>query len=318
VRRERLRIVLFGYHTIGYLCLRELLERDEEVCAVVTHVDDPGEHIWFESVAGLARAAGIPVLTPESPNTAECVHVIRSLHPDLILSCYYRRLLGKTLLAIPPLGGVNLHGSLLPKYRGRAPVNWVLVNGETQTGVTLHHMTEEPDAGDIIAQRPVDIAFEDTALTLFNKVSQAALDLFRATLPLIKAGVAPRLPQDPAQATYFGGRTPEDGRLDWDRPALDLYNLVRAVTTPYPGAFTFLHRKRLHVWSSGLTPDGKVGRWPPGTILGTQDEGCQVATRRGSLLLTQVQLQGEEIISGKALMRKHGLKAGMRLGEGQA
>jgi methionyl-tRNA formyltransferase len=318
VRSARLRIVLFGYHTIGYLCLQELIERDEEVCAVVTHNDDPDEHIWFESVAELAQATGIPVLTPESPNTPECVHFIRSLRPDLILSCYYRRLLGKTLLAIPPLGGINLHGSLLPKYRGRSPVNWVLVNGETQTGVTLHYMNEEPDAGDIIAQRPVDIAFEDTALTLFTKVSRAALELFRVTLPLIKAGVAPRLPQDSAQATYFGGRTPEDGRLDWDRPALDLYNLVRAVTTPYPGAFTFLHRKRLHVWRARIAPDGHLGRWPPGTILGTQHEGCQVAARQGALLLTQVQLPGEGIISGAALMRRHGLETGMRLGEEQA
>jgi methionyl-tRNA formyltransferase len=318
VRSTRLRILLFGYHTIGYLCLQELIDRHEQVCAVVTHDDDPDEHIWFESVAELAQATGIPVLTPKSPNTPECDHFIRSLRPDLILSCYYRRLLSKTLLAIPRLGGINLHGSLLPKYRGRSPVNWVLVNGETQTGVTLHYMNEEPDAGDIIAQRPVDIAFEDTALTLFKKVSQAALELFRATLPLIKAEIAPRLPQDSAQATYFGGRTPEDGRIDWERPALDLYNLVRAVTIPYPGAFTFLHRKRLYVWSSRMMPDGHLGRWPPGTVLGIQDEGCQVAVRQGSLLLTQVQLQGDEIISGEALIRKHGLEAGMRLGEEQA
>jgi methionyl-tRNA formyltransferase len=318
VRGERLRIVVFGYHTIGYLCLKELIARGEEVCAVVTHADDPGEHIWFESVAALAHAAGIPVFSPNTPNTPQCVRAIRDLNPDLILSCYYRRLLSKALLAIPRLGGINLHGSLLPKYRGRAPVNWVLVNGETQTGVTLHYMTEEPDAGDIIAQRPVDIAFEDTALTLFKKITQTALELFQATFPFIKAGAAPRLPQDPTQATYFGGRTPEDGRIAWDRPALALYNLVRAVTMPYPGAFTFLRGKRLYVWNSRIVQDDHSGKWPSGTILGAHDTGCLVATRQGSLLLIQVQLQGEELLSGEALMRKHKLEMGIRLGEEQA
>jgi methionyl-tRNA formyltransferase len=318
VSGERLRLVVFGYHTIGYLCLKELIERDEEVCAVVTHTDDPGEVIWFESVAELAHSAGIPVSCPSTPNTPEFVRTIRSLQPDVILSFYYRRLLSKALLAIPRLGGINLHGSLLPKYRGRSPVNWVLVNGETHTGVTLHYMTEEPDAGDIIAQSPVDIAFEDTALTLFKKVAQAALALFRETFPLVKANSAPRIPQDPAQATYFGGRTPEDGRIDWDRPALSVYKLVRAVTAPYPGAFTFLRGKRLYVWSSRVMHENTRGKWPPGTILGAQDEGCRVATREGQLLLTQVQLQGEALITGQALMRRYGLETGMRLGEEQA
>jgi methionyl-tRNA formyltransferase len=318
VSGERLRIVVFGYHTIGHRCLKELIERDEEVCAVVTHADDPGESIWFESVAELAQSAGIPVFSPKTPNTPAFVRAIRRLQPDVILSFYYRRLLSKALLAIPRLGGINLHGSLLPKYRGRSPVNWVLVNGETHTGVTLHYMTEEPDAGDIIAQRPVDIAFEDTALTLFKKVAQAALELFREVFPLVKADIAPRLPQDPAQATYFGGRTPEDGRIAWERPALALYNLVRAVTRPYPGAFTFLHGRRLYVWSSRVMQDASSDKWPSGTVLGTHHDGCQVATREGHLLLTQVQLQGEEAIPGEALMRRYGLEPGMRLGEEQA
>jgi methionyl-tRNA formyltransferase len=234
------------------------------------------------------------------------------------LSFYYRRLLSRELLAIPRLGGINLHGSLLPKYRGRSPVNWVLVNGERQTGVTLHYMTEQADAGDIIAQYAVDIAFEDTASTLFEKVAQAAAELFRETFPLIKAGGAPRIPQDPAQATYVAGRTPDDGRIDWDKPALVLYNLVRAVTTPYPGAFTFLRGKKVYIWRSRLIQDGAGERWPPGTILGVQDGGCLVATGRGHLLLTQVQLQGEEVISGEAWFHRCGLDTWTRLGEEQA
>jgi methionyl-tRNA formyltransferase len=311
-----MRVIVFGYHTIGYLCLQELIERGAEVCAVVTHRDDPGEHIWFDSVAELARSAGIAVFQPRNPNTSAFVDLIRSRQPELILSFYYRRLLGKDLLAIPPLGGVNLHGSLLPKYRGRSPVNWVLVNGERQTGVTLHYMTEEADAGDIIAQRLVEITFADTALTLFRKVAQAGLDLFQETFPLLKAGLAPRIPQDPAQATYYGGRRPEDGKIEWVRPALALYNLIRAVTAPYPGAFTWYQGKKLCVWSSCPSAGPGESGWIPGTILGVRDGACLVATGEGNLLLTQMQWQGEEMLSGEAFVDKHGLGLGDRLGEG--
>ena len=293
-----------------------MLDRGEVVCAVVTHQDDLQEHVWFESVAELAQAAGVPVLAPDTPNTPGVISQIATLQPDLILSFYYRRLLCQALLAIPRLGAINLHGSLLPKYRGRAPVNWVLVNGETHTGVTLHHMIAQADAGDIIAQRVVPIAFEDTALTLFEKVAQAAVELFRDTFPLIKAGMAPRLPQDPRQSTYFGGRTPDDGRIDWSRPALGLYNLVRAVTTPYPGAFTSFGGKKLYVWSARLSPDSAGIRWPPGTIVGVRPGGCLVATGEGHLLLTQVQGEGEEVMSGETWLRRVGVEAGMRLGAG--
>jgi methionyl-tRNA formyltransferase len=318
VNERPLRIVVFGYHTIGYRCLKELLDHGEEVCAVVTHQDDPHEHIWFESVVDLARTAGVPVLSPNTPNTPGMISHLATLQPDLILSFYYRRLLCQALLAIPRLGAINLHGSLLPKYRGRAPVNWALVNGETHTGVTLHYMIEQADAGDIIAQRVVPIAFEDTALTLFEKMTEAAVELLRSTFPLIKAGLAPRRPQDPAQATYFGGRTPDDGRIDWARPALGLYNLVRAVTIPYPGAFTACRGKKLYVWSARLIPDSIGARWPPGTIVGVQQGGCLVATGEDHLLLTQVQGEGEELMSGATWFHRAGVEAGMRLGEGSS
>ena len=311
-----LRIVVFAYHTIGYRCLKELLDRGEEVCAVVTHQDAPDEHVWFESVAELARAAGVPVLAPDTPNTPAVISRLARLQPDLLLSFYYRHLLCPALLDLPRLGAINLHGSLLPKYRGRAPVNWVLVNGETHTGVTLHYMIAQADAGDIIAQRVVPIAFEDTALTLFEKVAQAAVELFRETFPLIKAGMAPRMPQDPRQATYFGARTPDDGKLDWSRPARGLYNLVRAVTMPYPGAFTSCGDKKLYVWSAGLIPESTGARWQPGAVVGAQRGGCLVATGDGYLLLTQVQVEGEDIISGEMWFRRSGVASGRRLGAG--
>ena len=157
-------------------------------------------------------------------------------------------MLRKEILGIPPLGAMNLHGSLLPKYRGRAPVNWVLVKGETETGVTLHFMTEKPDAGDIVGQAAVPIAFDDTAFTLFGKMEESASRLLADLLPRIANGQIPRRPNDLSHGSYFGGRRPEDGRIDWSRPAVEIYNLVRAVTRPYPGAFTELAGEKLTVW----------------------------------------------------------------------
>jgi methionyl-tRNA formyltransferase len=315
VSQDRLRIVVFGYHRIGYRCLQELLGYGEDICAVVTHRDDPRERVWFESVADLARTAGVPVLSPRSPNTPAVMARLARLRPDLMLSFYYRRLLCPALLAIPRLGAINLHGSLLPAYRGRAPVNWVLVRGETHTGVTLHYMVPQADAGDIIAQREVRIAFEDTALTLFEKLTRAAVELLRATFPLIKAGSAPRTPQDPARATYFGVRTPDDGRIAWDRPALEIYNLVRAVTTPYPGAFTSWRGEKLYVWGARPIPEAPGAPWPPGAVVGAHEGGCLVATGAGYLLLTQVQGEGGKVSSGEAWFGRAGVESGTLLGE---
>jgi len=214
-----MKIAVFAYHSVGYECLKVLLEAGDQVVAVVTHEDDPNEEIWFPSVAELARKRRLPVYTPSNPNLPAFVELIRSQAPDLVFSFYYRRLLARELLVIPRLGAINLHGSLLPKYRGRSPVNWVLVNGERETGVTLHYMVERADAGDIIAQRRVPIDLQDTALSLFRKITAAAAELLRETLPLIKSGIAPRIPQDAGQATKFGGRHPEDGKIAWEAPA---------------------------------------------------------------------------------------------------
>ena len=243
-----MRLAVFAYHDIGYECLKFLIETSEEIVAVVTHGDDPNENIWFRSVAALARDYKLPVYTPSNPNTPAFIQLMRELAPDLILSFYYRRLLSRELLDIPRLGGINLHGSLLPKYRGRSPVNWVLINGESETGVTLHTMIEEADAGDIIAQRRVPIDIEDTALTLYHKLTAQGLGLFKESFPLIKAGKAPRIPQDSRLASKFGGRRPEDGGIAWASSAWAIYNVIRAVTHPYPGAFTFYGGKKLFIW----------------------------------------------------------------------
>ena len=249
--------VVFAYHDVGARCLETLLSHGVNVRLVVTHEDDPRENIWFASVGALARQHGIPTVTPAHPNTAELTQHIVSLHPDFLFSFYYRQMIGQPLLDIPRLGALNMHGSLLPRYRGRAPVNWAVIRGELETGATLHYMVAKPDAGDIVDSQSVPILPDDTAVDVFHKVTDAAQSVLARSLPRLIDGSAPRIVQNQAQATYFGGRKPEDGRIDWSKSAADIHNLVRGVAPPYPGAFTSIEGKparvlrTLHVSGTG-------------------------------------------------------------------
>lgn len=308
-----MKLAIFAYHDIGYECLEFLIGQRAEIVAVVTHEDDPNEEIWFRSVAALARRSGLQLYTPENPNTPEFIDEIRRAGPEMIFSFYYRRLLSKALLALAPGGALNLHGSLLPRYRGRAPVNWALVNGETESGVTLHHMVEKADAGDIVAQKRVAIDQADTALTLHRKLTRAAAVLLEETYPAIQAGKAPRIPQDERRATKFGGRRPEDGKIDWAKPAAAIYNLIRAVTHPYPGAFTIQGGKKLFVWWA-VVADAAFAGAPPGTVVAVEAGiGARVATGAGHLMLQRVQLEGEEEVAAEIFARR--LRVGDRLGD---
>lgn len=272
-----MRIVLFGYGEMGCTGFEFLRARGEDVAAVVTHRDDPAERRWFRSLADLAAETGLDPIVGDDLDGAGLEEVIRARRPDLILSFYYRRLLPRRVLRQAPRGALNLHGSLLPRLRGRAPLNWALVEGEARTGVTLHHMVREPDAGDIVAQRGWDIGPRDTAPDLFRRAVAETKLLLADTWPLIAAGRAPRIPQDESKATYRGRRTPEDGRIDWRLPTRRIDGLVRAVTEPFPGAFTELQGRRLMVWAG--RPDD--GRGTPGRML----EPGLVATGDGAYRL---------------------------------
>ena len=266
-----MRLIFMGYHNVGWTCLEALIhlarQFGDDIAAVVTHADDPRENIWFASVARLAFEHYLPVYQPADPNDPAFVAAMQKLQPDFLFSCYYRHMLKAPLLALPRRGALNLHGSLLPLYRGRVPVNWALVHGETETGVTLHYMVPKADQGDIVAQAPVPIAPDDTALTLFAKMTAAAGRLFRETYPVLRSGQEHRRPQDHAQASYFGGRGPEDGRIDWQKPAAAVYNLVRAVTHPYPGAFTTLGGRKLFIWNGRPQPGPDTPADGPGRII---------------------------------------------------
>ncbi|MBI4218297.1 MAG: formyltransferase, partial [Elusimicrobia bacterium] len=250
-----MKTVLFAYHDIGCAAIRTLHEMGEEICAVFTHEDDPKENVWFGSVKKCAQELKIPHYTPENPNQEEWVEKIRGMKPDILFSFYYRKLLSEEILALPPKGAFNLHGSLLPKFRGRAPINWAILKGEKETGITLHCMVKKADAGDVVAQKRVAISEEDTAHTVFKNLAPLTREILLETVPLLRNGAAARRPQNEDEATKFGGRKPEDGKIDWSRPPHEIHNLVRAVTHPYPGAFTFLKGNKLFVWKTKMTTD---------------------------------------------------------------
>ncbi|HTS20720.1 MAG TPA: formyltransferase [Casimicrobiaceae bacterium] len=232
--------VVFAYHDVGVRCLKLLLARGVRVPLVVTHADDPAEEVWFQSVLRTAADYGIPALTPEDPNAPGIVACLAECTPDFLFSFYYRRMLKAPLLALARHGALNMHGSLLPRYRGRAPVNWAIIHGETQTGATLHYMAEKPDSGDIVGQTAVPILPDDTAREVFTKVVVAAELTLDAALPALIEGRAPRRAQELGLGGYFPGRKPADGIIDWSKSATEIHNLVRAVAPPYPGARTTL------------------------------------------------------------------------------
>lgn len=282
-------ILVFAYHDVGYECLDLLIQNDEYIVAVITHRDDPNEERWFRSVAALAKKYDIPVYTPETVNTPEWIEKIRSWEPDLIFSFYYRNMIAQEILDLPKLGAFNMHGSLLPKYRGRAPMNWAVLHGEKQTGVTLHHMVKSPDAGDIVDQEAVSILAEDTTQDVFKKAVKAARLVLERQLDGLYQGTAPRKKQDESQATYFSGRKPEDGKIDWTQKAEAIYNLVRAVTHPYPGAFTELNGKKLLVWWA--KPMAGTGG-TPGQVMSV--DPLIVATGSGNLELVNAEWEDED------------------------
>jgi methionyl-tRNA formyltransferase len=245
-----LNIVAFAYHEVGVVCLEELIRLGVSPQLVVTYPDSPHENIWFRSVKTLAEKEKIPLIITENPNQEGIIQQIRKTNPDLIFSFYFRQMLGQEILNLARKAALNMHGSLLPKFRGRCPINWVLIHGEKETGVTLHHMTQKPDQGDIVSQRRVAILDNDTVATLAPKIAGAAGILLRNSWPMIESASIPRFPQDERQATYFSARRPEDGLIRWDRPAAEIHNLIRAVTHPYPGAFTHLGGRKLFIWKA--------------------------------------------------------------------
>ena len=246
------RAVVFAYSEVGVRCVRELLVQGVQIPLLFTHQDDPHENQWFGSVLELAQKHGVHAVTPDSPNLEEWLAAGRAAQPDFVFSFYYRYMLDKDWLTMPRLGALNMHGSLLPKFRGRAPVHWAIIHGETATGASLHYMVEKPDAGALVDQQSVPILPNDNALEVSKKVAEAAEQVLRRSLPKLIAGTAVARPLDLRQGSYFGRRRPEDGRIDWRLPAAAVHDLVRAVAPPFPGAFTEVNGVQLAILETRL------------------------------------------------------------------
>lgn len=261
--------VVFAYHDVGVNCLKALLAAGIQVDLVVTHQDDLKENIWFGSVIELCEERNIPYITPSASELLSLIPQIQKLAPDYLFSFYYRHMIPAQLLACAKIAALNMHGSLLPKFRGRAPVNWAILHGETETGATLHVMEVKPDAGDIVGQSTVQIGSDENATEVFAKVSEAAVKVMHQALPELILGKVPKKPNELKKGSYFGGRKPADGKIHWSQTANQIHNLVRAVAPPYPGAFTDWQGQQMIVARTSLK-----GPFPVQLDLGTP--GIQV------------------------------------------
>lgn len=276
------RAVVFAYHDVGVRCLEVLLSAGVEVPLVVTTRDDPNETQWFASASDLAREYGLPVIMPAEVNTPEVERMVAELRPDFVFSFYFRSMIGAPLLNAARLGALNIHGSMLPRYRGRAPVNWAILHGEHETGATLHYMTARADAGEIVDQLAVPILENDEAREVFNKVTVAAEIILARSLPGLIQGTAPRIVQKLEEGQYFGRRRPEDGRIDWSGSARDIHNLVRAVAPPFPGAFAQVDGDRWMLYKTRVEPR-TIERSERARLFGAEGR-CYVACREGGVL----------------------------------
>lgn len=276
------RAVVFAYHNVGVRCLLALLARGVEVPLVVTHQDSPNEDIWFGSVAQTAAAHGLKVITPEDVNSADVLAQVQEVRPDFLFSFYYRQMMRAPLLQVAPRGAFNMHGSLLPRYRGRVPVNWAIIHGEAETGATLHTMEVKPDAGAIVDQLAVPILPDDSAQQVFDKVTVAAETVLWRSLPALLDGSAKPQPQDLAKGSYFGGRKPEDGRIGTHWTAQRVHDFVRALTHPYPGAFADLPQGRLRLWQTRRL--GKIDNAPLQVQLQLRGDQLLLACPEGAAL----------------------------------
>jgi methionyl-tRNA formyltransferase len=317
---QRIRIAFVGCVAEGRRSLETLLEMDEDVDAIFTLRPELAAKVsgavpWED----IASRAEVPLHYVRNMNDPEPVEILRRATPDLLFCVGWTQLLKKVVLEIPRLGCLGFHASCLPAYRGRAPVNWAIINGERQTGNTLMFLDEGVDTGDILAQRAFPIEDDDTCATVYEKVARSEDEMIREVMPLIHDGRMPRRPQDHAVATVMPRRRPEDGVVDWTRTTKQLHDWVRALTHPYPGAFTTLAGRRVWIWKASPWRPGpggfaaerpRPGLWrlegvPPRLLAGTGD---------GDLALERVQVDGEQEIDGSTFAARHvppgGLVAG--------
>lgn len=318
-----MRIVFVGCVKEGWECCSALLHDGVEISAVITFVDEIRERLSggvpFDS---LASRFGVPLYKVQSINASETVDLLRRLAPDLLIVIGWTEILRREALSIPTVGCIGMHASLLPRYRGGAPVNWAIINGETATGNTMFFLDAGVDTGDILAQRPIEIAPYDTCGSVYDKVAQTGIEMLREALPRVIRGQASPLPQEALVGlpSRMSKRRPEDGLIRWNKEAWELYNWIRALTHPYPGAFAYFGKRKIFIWEAiHLEIQGfNLPVAVPGAIIGVARgvregaRGVLVATRTTPLLLTRVQFDGEEEVDACFLADQNILQIGER------
>jgi methionyl-tRNA formyltransferase len=292
--------------------LRKLVDLGEQVVAVVTQPDRPkgrGQRLSAPPVKLLAAEHGIPVLQPAKVRAPEFVEVMRGLNPDLIVVTAFGQILPKTILEIPRFGCINIHASLLPRYRGAAPINWCIINGEADTGITIMQMDEGLDTGDMLLKKTVPIAPDDDGQSLHDRLSVLGADALEEFMKLVISGNLNPEKQDNHLSIYAPMLKKEDGCIDWERDPQSIRNLVRGMT-PWPGAYTFLGEKVLKVCRCRVAG----GEGIPGTVLQADRTGLVIACRGGGLLVDELQLEGKKRLSVRDFLAGYNIKPGTVLG----
>ncbi|GAB6157373.1 methionyl-tRNA formyltransferase [Desulfotomaculum varum] len=312
-----MRIVFMGTPDFAAHSLKALLAAGKQVVAVVTQPDKPkgrGKQLQPPPVKQLALANRLPILQPDSIRTQEFLQNLQALRPDCLVVVAYGKILPPAVLALPPRGCINLHASLLPRYRGAAPIHWAVINGETETGVTTMFMDQGMDTGDMILKQRVAIGPDDTVGMLHDQLAVVGAELLVKTLDLLEQGLAPRTPQDHSQATYAPMLQKEHELIHWDKPAGDIHNQVRGMN-PWPGTYTIWGDKILKIWQTRVLGSESVTA-QPGTVLEADSSGILVQTGCGHLLITELQLQGSKKMAAETFLRGKPIDPGTVLGGG--
>lgn len=311
-----MRIVFMGTAEFAVPCLKALHTAGYEIPGVVTQPDRPkgrGRKLQPPPVKEAALALGLPVFQPENIKERESIETIEKMKPDCIVVVAYGQILPEALLRMAPYGCINVHASLLPEYRGGAPMHRAIMDGKEQTGVTTMFVSQKLDAGDIILQAPRAIPPEMTVGELHDLLAEDGAQLLLETLKLLQEGRAPRRPQDETKATYAPLLTRMDEWIDWQRPARDIVNQVRGLD-PWPGAYTRWQGKNLKIWKATLAPGSDRVR-EPGTVVAVGPEGVLVACGDGQgILVKELQLEGKKRLSTGEFLKGNALTPGMRLG----
>ncbi len=315
-----MRAVYMGTPEIAAVILKSVLASEHEVVAVVTQPDKPkgrGHEMAFPPVKEVALEAGIPVYQPQRARDEEFLAEIKALNPDIILVAAYGKLLPKVLLDMPKFGCINVHASLLPKYRGAAPIQWAVINGDEKSGVTIMHMAETLDTGDMIMTREVTLAPDETAGSLHDKLAEIGGPLLLEAMDALETGRAPRIRQNEEEATHVTMLDKTMGDMNFRQPAVQLERLIRGLN-PWPTAYTKLDGKMLKIWKAEVTSAEELSRdqksHEPGTIVSVEKERIGILTGEGVLWVKELQLEGKRKMMTEEFLRGFKVEAGTVLG----